>query len=104
MGVISNPSSIYKRLKKSDYLKADIAQIRLNHRQALSRELVPLAIKNTKKALKDKDMAASVKLGYTKLVMDKEFGEDRGPSVQVDKIQIAQLQVYQTLVSDNLPD
>ena len=102
LGIIKHPSSIYKRLKRSDYLARDIAEIRQHHRETLSRELVPLAIKNTKKALKSDDIADSIKLGYTKMVMDKEFGEDRGPTVNMDKVQIAQLQVYQTLVHQNL--
>ena len=104
LGVCKHPSSVYKRLNRSDYLCGDIAEIRQNHRQTLTRELVPLAIQNTKKALKSDEIADSVKLGYTKMVMDKEFGEDRGPSVNVDKVEIQKLQVYQTLVSSNLDD
>ena len=91
-----------KRLKKSDYLRAEITQIRANHREKASRELTPLALDIHKKALKSKELTIKEKREWVSMAEKLEFGEDRLPGMTVDKIQIAQLQVYQTLVSDNM--
>ena len=102
MGVIAHPNSVYKRLKKSDYLRAEITQIRANHREKASRELTPLALDIHKKALKSKELTIKEKREWVSMAEKLELGEDRLPGMTVDKIQIAQLQVYQTLVSDNM--
>lgn len=102
LGVVGHPLSVYHRLTKNDLMKKELAEIRRAHREQLSRELVPLAIKQTKAALKSKELNDKDKFSYTKLVLDKEFGEDHHHNIAVDKVQIGQLAIYQGLIQQNL--
>ena len=92
LGVTANKISPYQNLKKNEYLTKKIEEIKAHHRETLSRILVPEAIKVAKKALKS-DMDPKDKLGYVKLTLDKEFGEDRSPVTHIDKIEVGQIQV-----------
>ena len=54
----------YVRMRKSDYLTAEYEQIERQNNETMGREIVPIALKLHKKALKDKDMT---------LIEKKEF-------------------------------
>ena len=75
MGVMPRRSEIYTRLRKSTYLRGELAQIRAHHRERLSRTIVPLALDTQEKVLKNKDLSPQAKFPYVKLALDKEFGE-----------------------------
>ena len=103
LGVVKHPQTAYKRLTKSAYLKRDIDEIHAHQDQEFTRELVPPAFKVVKKALNNKELDDKEKFPYAKLVMDK-WKDTRVPNISVNKVEYQQLQVYQTIINDNLPD
>lgn len=92
LGVTKDQHVAYKKLKSNEYLAGEIATIRENHAQRLSREIVPDALKETKRAINDKKLAPGVKLGYVKLALDKEFGEQGNRPQPAPSINIGQVQ------------
>ena len=102
MGVVEAPNIIYKRYKKNDYLAKDIAEIRAHSREANSREAVPLAHKITVSALKSRKLSPKEKVPFIQIANKIEYGEDRGPTAGIGKVQIGQLQIYQQVIQDNL--
>ena len=79
MGVVKHENSIYKRLKKSDYLRTDIDEIRKNHSEFMSREIVPEALKVHKRVLKDKNVPDLKKKDWVALAEKSEFKLDAPP-------------------------
>ena len=94
LGAAKHIQSVYGRLKKRDYLNAELVQIENYHAQQLQREDYPLARKRLNKALKDKDITHKEALPYVKLVYDKVHGEkhfNQAPQViHIDAINNAQ--------------
>ena len=93
VGIMQLPNTIYKRLKQRDYLKERLNDLDHYWKELKSRELMPLATKELKAGLKDKDLAFKDKMPAIKLVYDKQFGEDRTPARQDTHISIDQVQV-----------
>ena len=94
LGAAKHIQSVYGRLKKRDYLNAELSQIEDFHAQQLQREDYPLARKRLNKALKDNDITHKEALPYVKLVYDKVHGEkhfNQAPQViHIDAINNAQ--------------
>ena len=107
LGVVSHPQSAFRRFSKSDYVRRDINEVRAHLREANSRDAAPLVHKMRLKALKSKDKEEIKEIKSKIKFMDQvdkiEHGEDRSPTVSVNQVNVAQLQVYQTLVADGLP-
>jgi len=85
--------NIYKRLKKSDYLRAELARIQEYHRQCLTREIMPLAVQKHKKLLKDKELSKGLQLQAVKLAYDAEWKIDQPNVIQGTTINIKDLKV-----------
>jgi hypothetical protein len=85
--------NIYKRLKKSEYLRAELARIQEYHRQYLTREIMPIAVAKHKKLLKDKDLAKGLQLQAVKLAYDAEWKIDQPQHQGSTTINIKDLRV-----------
>ena len=96
-GTINSRDVVYKRLLKRDYLSRDIEQIRANHREQISRELMPEALKVTRKALKDKTMSAKDKHPYVSMVIKSDLG-DQGADNKPTMINIEHLERMQVIM------
>ena len=96
-GTIISHQAIYHRLKKRDYLSRDIDQIRANHREQISRELMPEALKVTRKALKDKAMSAKDKHPYVAMIVKSDLG-DQGADTKPTMINIEHLERMQVIM------
>lgn len=86
IGSIHSHTTVYNRLKKSEYLRGDIERIRQNHREQISRELMPLALKVTRKALKSKDLSDKDKHAYVSTVIKSDLGEqpEKAPQATIN--------------------
>ena len=97
LGAAQHIQSVYGRLKKKDYLQAELSQIEDFHAQQLQREDYPLARKRLNKALKDSELTHKEALPYVKLVYDKVHGEkhfNQAPQViHIDSINNAQFNI-----------
>ena len=97
LGITKHIQSVYNRLKKKDYLQAELSQIEDFHAQQLQREDYPLARKRLNKALKDSELTHKEALPYVKLVYDKVHGEkhfNQAPQViHIDSINNAQFNI-----------
>ena len=96
-GTIISHQAIYHRLKKRDYLRRDIDAIRANHREQISRELMPMALGVTRKALKDKEMSAKDKHPYVSMVIKSDLG-DQGADNKPTTINIEHLERMQVIM------
>lgn len=96
-GIVISHQAVYHRLKKRDYLRRDIEEIRQNHREQISRELMPLALKATKKALKDKSLSLKDKHQYVNTVIKSDLG-DQGANDKPATINIEQLENLQIIM------
>lgn len=103
LGLAKHKPTVYNRLRKRDYLQAELQQIENFHAQQLQREDYPLARKRLNKALKDKEITHKEALPYVKLVYDKVHGEkhfNQAPQViHIDSINNAQL-----IIGDDIRD
>ena len=97
LGIAKHKPTVYNRLRKRDYLQAELLEIENYHAQQLQREDYPLARKRLNKALKDKDITHKEALPYVKLVYDKVHGEkhfNQAPQVvHIDSINNAQFNI-----------
>ena len=103
LGLVKHKQTVYNRLKKRDYLQAELSQIEDYHAQQLQREDYPLARKRLNKALSDKDETGAYVLSHKeafpmiKLVYDKVHGEkhfNQAPQVvHIDAINNAQFNI-----------
>jgi len=73
LGIMKNPSSVYKRLKKSTYLSAHIDEIKKNHAEFMTREIVPEALKVHKRVLKDRTVPDKQKTKWVEMAEKAEF-------------------------------
>ena len=104
-GLSKASNSIYQRFAKNDYFKAEFQAVRQNLEQQLVRELGPLALKNTKRHLKDKGLHARDQFAYNKLVLDKVMadrkdGQSDSP-IKIGSVQQLQVVFQGTLGVDN---
>jgi hypothetical protein len=76
LGIIKHPETVYARLKKNEYLRADIAKIRANSAEYVSRVLAPAALEIHHKVLKDKDIPAKDKKDWVFQAEKLEFRTD----------------------------
>jgi len=76
LGAVKHQNTVYKRLKKSDYLRSELAEIERKINEELHRDLYPLASKRVKHALKSKEYNDLQVKEYVKLVFDKVHGEN----------------------------
>ena len=90
---VEHSNRIYKRLKKSDYLRTELARIQEYHRQCQTREIMPLAVQKHKKLLKDRDLPKGLQLSAVKLAYDAEWKIDQPSSTQGTTINIKDLKV-----------
>jgi hypothetical protein len=92
-----NPSTIYQRLSKNDYLKAEFAAIEAHNREQLVREEYPQARKKLRKYLKCKDdsIPHNVQMAAVKLVYDKALADrqDKAPESPVNIANIERMQI-----------
>ena len=99
LGITKHVQSVYNRLKKKDYLQAELSQIEDYHAQQLQREDYPLARKRLNKALKDPELSHKEAFPMIKLVYDKVHGEkhfNQAPQVvNIESINNAQFNIKQ---------
>ena len=100
-GLSKDPNTIYVRLKKNQYFKAELSAVRNNIEQQIVRELAPLAIKEHRKALKDKTLHARDKFPYIKLALDKTTA-DRKDGANDSPIRIGSVQQLQVVFQGTL--
>jgi hypothetical protein len=100
-GLAKSTSTIYQRFAKNDYFKAEFQAVRQNIEQQMVRELAPLALKEHKKALKDKTLHARDKFPYVKLALDKTTA-DRKDGALDSPIRIGSVQQLQVVFSGTL--
>ena len=96
LGLAKNERYIYDLLKKDESLHGEIERIRRLNAEMLSKDIVPLALKETKEALEDKKYSRDRKFKFVKLSLDKEFGQDESRrssypgGVNIETLQIIQ--------------
>ena len=99
LGLAKHKPTVYNRLKKRDYLQAELSQIEDYHAQQLQREDYPLARKRLNKALKDPELSHKEAFPMIKLVYDKVHGEkhfNQAPQVvNIESINNAQFNIKQ---------
>lgn len=100
-GLTKSVPTAYNRLKKSDYLRSELEKIQQNHRETFSRELMPLAIKKTRKALKTLDEKDAYP--YVAMTVKTTLG-DQGPASPATTINIGQMQVLQGIMRGKAQD
>jgi hypothetical protein len=107
-GLAKSPSTIYERFRKNDYFKAEFDAVRKNIEQQMVRELAPLALKEHKKALKDKTLHARDKFPYVKLALDKTTADKRDTAgdspIKIGSVERLQVLFQGTLLADNNAD
>ena len=97
-GIVNSRDTVYKRLRNKDYLRGEFEKIQQNHREQFSRELMPLAIKKTRKALKTLDEKEAYP--YVAMTVKTTLG-DQGPAAPQTTINIGQMQVLQGIMRGN---
>jgi hypothetical protein len=95
-GIAESERAIYGRLKLNDYMSAQLDKIRQHHVEAITRDLVPIAIKNHRKLLKDKTISPTAQLQAVKLAYDVEFKTDQPQRPMGNTINIGELKVLVT--------
>jgi hypothetical protein len=105
VGLAKSQSTIYERFRKNEYFKAEFEAVRKNIEQQMVRELAPLALKEHKKALKDKTLHARDKFPYVKLALDKTTADRRQDGldspIRIGSVQQLQVVFQGTLAGDN---
>ena len=104
-GLAKSQSTIYERFRKNEYFKREFQAVRQNLEQQLVRELGPLALKNTKRHLKDKGLHARDQFAYNKLVLDKVMADRKDGQadspIKIGSVQQLQVVFQGTLGADN---
>ena len=100
IGLTNTHTTVYNRLTKKDYLRGEIDEIRANHREQISRELMPLALTVTRKALKSKDISEKDKHPYVAMVVKSDLG-DQGADTKPATINIEHLERMQVIMRGN---
>ncbi len=97
LGHSASERSIYQRLKRSDYLRTELAKIEQYHIEQLHRDDYPLARKRVRKALKDKELNEKEVFSYVKLIYDKVHADKHhnlGPGfISIDTITNIQMMI-----------
>ncbi len=101
LGLIGHENVIFKTLRRTELLAETLPNVKHYHKEYLSREVTPIALKELKDTIKDKELSRKDKLPAIKIALDKEFGEDRAPIRQVDTYNIAEIKI---LVAQGLGD
>ena len=103
LGGAKHTTSVYKRLAKKDYLRAEIHAIRDNNRQFLDRIVVPDALNVMRKAIRSNELDEKGKLPYVKLAIDKSFGDihhvEQPSVIHIDSINNAQFNIASDISS-----
>lgn len=100
LGTVKSARTVYKRLKKNDYLRTDIEEIRKNSRELLSREILPEALRVHKRVLKNKDIPDLKKKDWVAMAEKAEWKLD---VIQVQpRIAIQHLEIMQIMVGNML--
>jgi hypothetical protein len=109
IGAAKHLPTVYNKLRKSEYLRAEIQKIRDANRQYLDRLVVPDALKVMHKAIKSKELSdderklLKAKEMYVKLAVDKSFGEIRH-SETPSAVNIANIERLQVAIAADLGD
>ena len=105
VGLSKDHNTIYQRMKRNQYFKAEFQAVRQNLEQQLVRELGPLALNNTKRHLKDKGLHARDQFAYNKLVLDKVMADRKDGQadspIKIGSVQQLQVVFQGTLGADN---
>jgi len=105
VGLSKDHATIYQRLRRNQYFKAEFQAVRQNLEQQIVRELAPLAVKNVRKHLKDKTLHARDQFAYNKLVLDKTTADRRDAAgdspIKIGSVERLQVLFQGTLLSDN---
>ena len=97
IGTYKSIDGLFKRLSRKDYLRGEIDKIRTNHREQISRELMPLALKVTRKALKSKEISEKDKHPYVAMIVKSDLG-DQGADSKPPTINIEHLERMQVIM------
>ena len=82
-GIHKHPKSIYRALKKNDYLRREIKAIESHHYERLQRKIVPQALDLVEKAMRSKDLDIKDKVPFIKLGLDKGMADRSDAPAQV---------------------
>ena len=82
-GDIKCIDTVYKCLKRSDYTRLKLAELRSRLHEDHARTIMPLAHKRLKKALKNKELAEKEAFPYVKLAYDKGMADKEEATTQV---------------------
>ena len=103
-GLSKSVTTVYKRWSKNQYLRAGFEAIQQHARQQMASELLPIALDEHKKALKDKTLHPRDKFMYIKQAEDKILADKRDADAQ-SPVQIGHIERLQVLIQGALlPD
>lgn len=91
LGLAPDKYTAQRKIARRRQLQEDIAAIRAKNFDILNRDIVPLALKIHKKALKSKKLSDKEKFPYVKLAEDKVFGEQLTISSNVPLVEVQAL-------------
>ena len=82
-GHVKSIQATYDALKRSDYTRLKLAELRSRLHEDHARTIMPLAHKRLKKALKNKDLAEKEAFPYVKLAYNKGMADKEEATTQV---------------------
>ncbi len=98
MGVVKHQNTVYKRLKKNAYLTHSLDEIKKNHGEFMTREIVPEALKVHKRVLRDKNVPDKQKGKWVEMAEKAEF-KTESPivprTINIQAMQVVQNQLKQ---------
>ena len=90
IGQITCTDTVYKCLKRSDYTRLKLEELRSRITEDHARTMFPLAQKRLKQVLKDKEATHRDAMTAVKLVYDKQMGDKEEPT-QVTQVNIEEM-------------
>jgi hypothetical protein len=101
LGLSKNEKTIYSRLRESDYLNRELAEIENNHREHMLRITYPKAEKVVDQALDSKRMKLKEKFPFAKLAYDKVHGETH-KHVGASAVNVENIERLQVVIGNDL--
>ena len=94
LGITKHPESVFRAFVKRDYVSKELGKVRANHRDRMSRLIVPMALQAIYNALRPSSkLSQKDKYPWVKLVVDKEFGEEQ-PIRPARTVPVSQIQNF----------
>lgn len=98
LNIIGHENTIYKRLRESDYLSAEIEKVRANNQEFIDRKILPKALKMHEKVLVDNKKTPENAKEW--VFQAERMGlQDNTP---VEPVSLVNIESIQVLVADSL--